>query len=231
MRAARGTHGSVLPTMPVNLAGSIALVTMVYYAGIAPPLATAAGVAGRKAGLNFTQVSSPTSSNLRLLQSQLARFGSGATFSSATPYALAGHHPLDGGVPTHRALFKAVAVVDTREEGLQGGCVQCSCCLQAFLRGILANWLVNIAIWQATASSSIGGKVPTRPISLNIHRLTGTALHNARHAACYPRSECVSQGLLSSGLGCQTVHVAPANAFGMLPAAVAGPEHVGTPGG
>lgn len=32
-------------------------------------------------------------------------------------------------------------------------------CLQAFLRGILANWLVNIAIWQATASSSIGGKV------------------------------------------------------------------------
>jgi formate/nitrite transporter len=68
----------------MNLAGSIALVTMVYYAGIAPPLATAAGVAGRKAGLNFTQ---------------------------------------------------------------------------AFLRGILANWLVNIAIWQATASSSISGKI------------------------------------------------------------------------
>ena len=31
-------------------------------------------------------------------------------------------------------------------------------CLQAFVRGILANWLVNIAIWQATASTSLPGK-------------------------------------------------------------------------
>lgn len=53
----------------MNLAGSIALVTMVYYAGIAPPLATAAGVAGRKAGLNFTQVSSPYIGDLKFLQS------------------------------------------------------------------------------------------------------------------------------------------------------------------
>ena len=43
----------------VNLAGSIALVSLVYAAGIAPPLATAAGVAGRKAGLPFMQVICP----------------------------------------------------------------------------------------------------------------------------------------------------------------------------
>ena len=30
---------------------------------------------------------------------------------------------------------------------------------QAFLRGILANWLVNIAVWQATAATSLPGKV------------------------------------------------------------------------
>lgn len=57
------------------------------------------------------------------------------------------------------ACHQASAAAAIGQEGLQGGGEQCLCCLQAFLRGILANWLVNIAIWQATASSSIGGKV------------------------------------------------------------------------
>lgn len=40
--------------------------------------------------------------------------------------------------------------------------------LQAFLRGIMANWLVNIAIWQAMASSSLPGKV-----GIYVHPCTG----------------------------------------------------------
>lgn len=44
--------------------------------------------------------------------------------------------------------------------------------LQAFLRGIMANWLVNIAIWQATASSSLPGKVGIYVHACNRH-LTG----------------------------------------------------------
>jgi hypothetical protein len=77
----------------VNLAGSIALVTMVYYAGIAPPLATAAGVAGRKAGLNFTQVCSPYIGDLKFWHTVVSlivlAINSGAAFSSANLSAFA----------------------------------------------------------------------------------------------------------------------------------------------
>ena len=33
-----------------------------------------------------------------------------------------------------------------------------ACCLQAFSRAIIANWLVNLGVWMVTAASSLPGK-------------------------------------------------------------------------
>lgn len=66
------------------------------------------------------------------------------------------------------------------------GSTACDAELQAFLRGILANWLVNIAIWQATASNSIVGKVGDMPTSANGQNASHMMLLSSWHrvAAC-----------------------------------------------
>ena len=52
--------------------------------------------------------------------------------------------------------------MSTRLEGkgyAEGSRSSILACPQAFVRGILANWLVCIALWMATSSSSLPGKI------------------------------------------------------------------------
>ncbi len=160
------------PLRAANLIGSIALVAAVYYAGVLPPLATSIGLAAKKVALPFHQVSrEPGVLTIYSVCSlghlkQVFRTGIGLCCPVIPAVGLLHQRQLE---PRHnRSAVRGSRLLNIA---------------QAFLRGILANWLVNIAIWQGTGSTSVPGKV-NAPLAQA--RNLASIRHPSRHVFATP---------------------------------------------